>query len=251
MVSSNPFLVRLDQFEGPLDLLLHLIKVNEIDVFAVDLLFLADQYFAYLRLVEFRDLAEAGDFLRIAATLLEIKSRRLLPGEEKGSFDELLTDDDDAQQLEFKQRLFVYACIKQATQFLQNRYLREAVYCNEEWQRLLANDENFTRPLPPRGDKWVLPVLYSQLLTDLVARNDIIPKAKIQKIKIETIMTEVLVVVERQGLVALTDFFGRIPNRSVLVVYFIAILELAKSGEMHLHQQQEMIWLYHQQGTLP
>ena len=249
MVTSNPFLVRLEQFEGPLDLLLHLIKVNEIDVFAVDLLFLADQYFAYLRLVEFRDLAEAGDFLRIAATLLEIKSRRLLPGEQKGSFDELLTDDDDEQQLEFKQRLFVYACIKQATQFLQNRYLRETIYCNEEWQRLLAGDENFTRPLPPRGDKWVLPVLYSQLLTDLVARNDIVPKAKIQKIKIETIMTEVLAVVERQGLVALTDFFGQIPNRSVLVVYFIAILELAKSGEMYLHQRQETLWLYHRQGS--
>lgn len=248
MVSSkkSPFLVRLDRFEGPLDLLLHLIKINEIDVLAIDLLFLANQYFAFLRLVEFRDLAEAGDFLRIAATLLEIKSRRLLPGEDN-SLDELAVDDDEVQ-LEFKQRLFVYACIKQATQFLQARYLRESVYCNEEWQRLLASDETFTRPLPPRGDKWVLPVLYSQLLTDLVARNDVVPKAKIQKVKIEHIMAEVLTVVEKRGFVALADFFGQIPSRSVLVVYFIAILELAKSGEMHLHQQQETLWLYHQQN---
>ena len=246
MASSNPFLVRLDQFEGPLDLLLHLIKINEIDIFAVDLLFLANQYFAFLRLVEFRDLAEAGDFLKIAATLLEIKSRRLLPGEQ-GGLDELLTDDNDDAQLEFKQRLFIYACIKQATQFLQNRYLRDSIYCNEEWQRLLTSDESFTRPLPPRGDKWVLPVLYSQLLTDLASRNELVPKAKIQKIKIENIMTEVLTVVEQQGLIALADFFGQIPNRAVLVVYFIAILELAKSGEMHLHQQQETVWLYHRQ----
>ena len=241
---KNPFLVRLDQFEGPLDLLLHLIKVNEIDVFAIDLLFLANQYFAFLRLVEFRDLAEAGDFLQIAATLLEIKSRRLLPGDNEGAVDELLADDDELQ-LAFKQRLFVYACIKQATQFLQVRYLRESVYGNEEWQRLLASDENFTQPLPPRGDKWVLPVLYSQLLTDLAARNEVVPKAKIQKVKIENIMAEVLAIVEQQGLVALTDFFEKIPSRSVLVVYFIAILELAKAGEMYLHQQQETVWLYH------
>ena len=62
---SSTFDVKLDQFEGPLDLLLHLIKVNEINIFEVDLLFLAQQYFCFLRLVNFRDLAAAGDFCRL------------------------------------------------------------------------------------------------------------------------------------------------------------------------------------------
>ena len=72
---SSEYFVKLDRFEGPLDLLLHLIRVHEIDIFAIDILKLATEYLNYLRLVRYSDLAEAGEFIAMGAQLIEIKSR--------------------------------------------------------------------------------------------------------------------------------------------------------------------------------
>ena len=76
---SEKYVLKLDRFEGPLDLLLHLIRVNELSVFEVDLHFLTFQYLEYLRLMEFSDIKEAASFIEMAASLVEIKSRRLIP----------------------------------------------------------------------------------------------------------------------------------------------------------------------------
>ena len=77
------YFVRLRSFEGPLDLLLHLIKVNELNIFDIDLTALTTQYLEYLRLIEFRDIKDAAAFLEMASSLIEIKSFQLLPIEEK------------------------------------------------------------------------------------------------------------------------------------------------------------------------
>ena len=243
---NSAFDVKLEQFEGPLDLLLHLIKVNEIDIFAVDLLHLAQQYFAFLRLVNFRDLAAAGDFLHIAAALLEIKSRRLIPREQPRLDDDsqLLPDTDDPQQ-ELKQRLLVYYHVKQAAQYLGDRYLRDFNYGNEEWTRLLEQPDFQTRDTP-RSDRWMLPVLYEQLLTTVAVRHDRVPQAKLQKIKIETIMQTLLEKLTQVGFTAFQEFYPQIRSRFELAVYFIAALELARCGELLLHQEEtsDLLWLY-------
>ncbi len=242
---SGTFAVKLEQFEGPLDLLLHLTKVNEIDIFKVDLLYLAQQYFAFLRLVDFRDLAAAGDFLHIAATLLEIKSRRLIPrGQPHSAEPSSLTDTDDSQQ-ELKQRLLVYYHIQQAAQYLGDRYLRDFNYGNEEWARL-QQQPSFQARTTARGDRWMLPVLYEQLLTAVAARHDRVPQAKLQKIKIETIMQRLLKKLQQVGFVSFQEFYPQIGSRFELAVYFIAALELARCGELLLHQEETdgLLWLY-------
>ena len=240
---NTAFLIKLEQFEGPLDLLLHLIKVNEIDIFEIDLLFLAGQYFAFLRLVNFRDLADAGDFLQIAATLIEIKSRRLIPREEKE--DELLLPDQESTQQELKQRLLTLYCIKEATKFFQDRYLRSFNFHNHEWQRL-SSLPDFQVKATPRGDKWTLPVLYEQLLVAVATRKEIVPQAKLQKIKIEIIMAEITERLTHTGFTSFQDFYQRIESRFVLVVYFIAVLEMAKSGQLMMHQEEisGTIWIH-------
>ena len=128
--------VKLEQFEGSLDLLLYLIKVNEINIFSIDLLFLANQYFAVLRLLEFRDLSTAGDFLRTAATLVEIKSRRLLPTEhdEKEAATDLLPDSDLEQH--FKERIVTYHQMKEGAERLEKRYMQGYQFSNHEWGKI-------------------------------------------------------------------------------------------------------------------
>ena len=242
---ASRFDVKLEQFEGPLDLLLHLIKVNEINIFEVDLLLLARQYFAFLRLVNFRDLAAAGEFLQIAAALLEIKSRRLIPREQPADDANQLLPDMDDPQLELKQRLLVYYHIKQAAQYLDRRYLRDFNYSNEEWARLSAQPSFQTRAIP-RGDRWMLPVLYEQMLTAVAVRHDRVPQAKLQKIKIETIMQLLREKLEQVGFTAFQEFYPQIRSRFELAVYFIAALELARVGELLLHQEEmnSTLWLY-------
>src|SRR5919201_5574028 len=85
-----PYQVKLERFEGPLDLLLHLIKKNEINIYDIPITLITQQYLEYLTLMKSLNLAVAGDFLVMAATLLHIKSRMLLPP------DETEADDDDA-----------------------------------------------------------------------------------------------------------------------------------------------------------
>jgi len=82
--------VRLPAFEGPLDLLLHLIRVNQVDIYDIPIARITDEYFQYLRLMEELDLEVAGEFLVMAATLVYIKSRMLLPPEptEEEGFEE-------------------------------------------------------------------------------------------------------------------------------------------------------------------
>ena len=77
------YLVELDTFRGPLDLLLYLVKRNEVDICDIPIARIADQFLGYLRVMELIDVERAGEFLVMAATLMEIKSRTLLPRNEE------------------------------------------------------------------------------------------------------------------------------------------------------------------------
>jgi segregation and condensation protein A len=116
---ESPYRVTLEIFEGPLDLLLHLIRENEIDIYDIPIAKVTEQYLAYLSLMESLDLDIAGEWLVMAATLLEIKSRMLLP-EDK-------VEDEDAQEekldprLELVERLIEYEKFKGAADILKEK----------------------------------------------------------------------------------------------------------------------------------
>ncbi len=76
---KSPYTVRLEMFEGPLDLLLHLIQKNEMDIFNIPIALITEQYLDYLKWMKTLNLDIAGDYLLVASTLLHIKSRMLLP----------------------------------------------------------------------------------------------------------------------------------------------------------------------------
>ena len=96
-VPASTYRVRLDAFEGPLDLLLHLVKTNEVDIYRLPIAVITDQYLEYLGMFEELDLDIAGEYLVMAATLMYLKSRLLLPVDEDDDGD--LEEGDPAADL--------------------------------------------------------------------------------------------------------------------------------------------------------
>ena len=108
--------VKLDVFEGPLDLLLYLIKKNEIDIYDIPIASITEQYLEYIDLMRMLDLNIAGEFLVMAATLIHIKSKMLLPPDEK----ELLPEEEEDPREELVRRLVEYKKFKEVAGILQD-----------------------------------------------------------------------------------------------------------------------------------
>src|SRR3990170_6176740 len=112
--------IRLDIFEGPLDLLLYLIKKNEIDIYNIPIALITYQYLQYMEIMRSLNLDLAGEYLVLASTLIHIKSRLLLPREENDDF-----EDEPDPRAELVKQLLEYQSYKEAALCLDNRLLLE------------------------------------------------------------------------------------------------------------------------------
>jgi len=114
--SLNNFLFKLPVFEGPLDLLLHLIKENKIDIYDIPIIDITHQYIKYLELMKELNLEIAGEFLVMAATLIHIKSKMILPPDEEEK-----EEPSEDPRSELVQRLLEYQAYKESSGFLRKR----------------------------------------------------------------------------------------------------------------------------------
>src|SRR5450759_4772765 len=114
------YAIKLDIFEGPLDLLLYLIKKNEIDIYNIPIALITDQYLHYLEIMRSLNLDLAGEYLVLASTLIHIKSRMLLPREEDDD-----SEDGQDPRVELVQQLLEYKSYKEAALRLDGRSLLE------------------------------------------------------------------------------------------------------------------------------
>jgi segregation and condensation protein A len=117
--------IKLDVFEGPLDLLLHLIRKAEVDIYDIPIAEITDQYISYLKAMEELDLDIASEFLVMAATLIEIKSRMLLP--KKASTDDELSADEDPR-VELVEKLVEYKKYKEFAGVLKEIESSNAIF---------------------------------------------------------------------------------------------------------------------------
>ena len=108
--------VKLPVFEGPLDLLLHLIRENKVDIYDIPISLITGQYLTYIEMMKELDLEIAGEFLVMAATLIHIKSRMLLPPDEEAPLEEM-----EDPRLELVQRLLEYQAYKDAASILKEK----------------------------------------------------------------------------------------------------------------------------------
>jgi segregation and condensation protein A len=239
---SGDYFVKTDQFEGPLDLLLHLIRVHEIDIFAIDVLRLTEEYLRYLRLIEFSDLQQAGEFVEMAATLIEIKSRMLLPHDKVAGEGE---DGDDDPVRSLQERLLQYEMFRSAADhFSQMPQLGVEIQPNNEWNRLAPLYADIEAPLT--GEPATLVVLYEQMLRELSERKKAKVNLKTHRITVEETIDKLEKEIETTRFALFQGYYNRLQSRDELVVYTLAMLELSKMKRIQIYQQDLFgpIWMY-------
>lgn len=236
--------IKLQTFEGPLDLLLYLIKKDELNIYDIPITQITDQYMKYLELMELLDLNIAGEFLVIAATLLYIKSKMLLPQDKK----EELQEEEKDPRLDLVEKLLEYKRFKEAAEHLRNREkLRQDV---------------FTRKINP-GEKDSSEVYFETSLFELIsafskALKDIPKDIFYEVIKDEFTVDEkihqILHILFERPKLRLSELFNKAKNNLEVVATFLAILELIKLKEIKIMQKglfEEIQIIRNEENILP
>ncbi len=228
--------VELPVFCGPLDLLLHLVKQQEVDIHEIRIATILEQYLAHLEILEALDLSDLGDFLVLASTLMEIKSRELLPNEAVEIEDELDPRDDLIRRLlEYKRfrdvsrRLDRFAA-RRARIFDARLDLPQEI---SELHRQQAENEE----LLDLGDieVWTLTAAFARLLEETGTRNEQMAIG-VDKRNMRYYADRILQKVRGQGDVGFEVLFDRDEGRYGLIGTFIAILEMMKQGVLRAGQ---------------
>lgn len=228
------YTVALDSFHGPLDLLLYLVKRNEVDIHDVPLARLADQFLDYIRVVQELDVELAGDFLVMAATLMEIKSRALLPAEAATA----AADEPDPRR-ELVRQLLEYRKFKDAAAALEQQASRAAARLPRSPADAPAAPEAVVRPV----ELWDLVSAFARLMRETHAlRPTTIPLDDTPQ---EVYERRVAEAVRAAGRLAFRDLFTPPYHKAKLLGLFLAVLELIKRRQIGLEQPEPFgeIWL--------
>lgn len=222
------FKVQLEIFEGPLDLLLYLIKKEELDIYHIPIARITEQYLEYIHIMKMLNLDVAGEFLVMVATLMHIKSRLLLPEEELE--EEELEEDPRA---ELVKQLIEYQKFKEAAERLKAKEIeQEEIFTRSGDEAAeLSQKEGF---------------LLEASLFDLLSAFSNVLKAVGEKEEFTEIMEEETTVKEKirnimdmlrvKASLNFTEFFVGLVNRVEMVVTFLALLELIRLKEIKIRQ---------------
>lgn len=226
------YTVRLDTFEGPLDLLLHLIEKNQLDIQDIPIASITNQYLDYLKIMKEIDLEITSEFLVMAATLLAIKARMLLPLPEQPSINEELGPDpreELVQRLtEYKQYKEAAICLKERQQVHGRVYTRPNTL--EMYQAIMKPPE----PLAGVDFFALLEALQKVLDRAVKVTPPTVRASEIRvKDKIGYILRRLVLHPHGMGFYAM---FSKDASRGEIVVAFLALLELLRMGQVELHQ---------------
>lgn len=226
----------LEIFRGPLDLLLYLVKHNEVDIRDIPIAKIADQFLEYLNVVQMIDVEWAGDFLVMAATLMEIKSRMLLPRPEE------MTAEEEDPRLELVKQLIEYKKYKEAAALLEEQAERQMT-------RLPRVPHEAPRPLDPaqqplrQVELWDLVSAFGRLMRETLALQ---PRQIIMdETPIHVHAERILGMLAGQARLPFTNIFVPPHTRGRLLGLFLATLELIKGRKITAEQEEPFaeIWL--------
>ncbi|MFC1862632.1 segregation and condensation protein A [Thermodesulfobacteriota bacterium] len=226
-IDDNNYEVKLEIFEGPLDLLLHLIRKNEVDIFDIPIAMITDQYIGYLDLMKSLNVNIAGDFLVIASTLVHIKSRMLLPEQiEEGA-------EEEDPRVELTQPLLEYLKLKEMA--------------GELSERELLNRDVFSRNISSeytdyfQGEASLLDVNLFQLMDAFkkVIENEL-PGTEInfqtQKWSIKERIIFITNRLKEEASIFFQDLFREDRTISEFIMTFLALLEIVHMGLVRVFQ---------------
>src|SRR5687768_12315676 len=217
--------ILLGEFEGPLDLLLHLIRQERVSIYDIPIARITDEYLRYLLLMQELDIAVAGDFLVMAATLIELKTRMLLPRDPFAGEEE---EEDPRKDL--VDQLLEYQKYKAAAQMLWSRATVErAVFKRPE----LETDKNNPEVVVGVFD---LLKVFQQILAR--HKNEVLLEIEREEISMAEMLERLRNMVMSAGELNLRIFVERAKSRRELVLAFLSVLELVRTTEIKLFQTE-------------
>lgn len=216
-MADDRYKVKLENvFEGPMDLLIHLIKKNEVDIYDIPIALITRQYLEYLEWLKRMNIDFAGEFLLMAATLAHIKSRTLLPSH--GS------DEDEDPRLEIARPLLEYLQMKQAAEELAQRQLLG----EDTFARLETVPEDWA----DRGEETIHVGLFELIDAFQKILENITPDHRVdlttERISVKDRITEIVDVLEAKGSITFSELFGPESDKGEVIVTFLAVLEMVK-----------------------
>jgi len=217
---------RLEGFEGPLDLLLHLIQKNELDIFNIPIALVTEQYLEYLQLMKVVNLDVAGEYLLMASTLLHIKSKMLLPKSLEGE------EEEEDPRAELVRRLLEYQQYKQAAGALEKRPMLD----RDVFIRLMAPElEEVPEEERIEVNLFELLEAFRQVLERVKLES--VHEVILEHLSVEDKIQEILTLLGRENRsMAFHRLFPEQASRRVVVITLLAILELVKMKRIRIFQ---------------
>ena len=217
--------ILLGEFEGPLDLLLHLIRQEQVSIYDIPVARITDEYLRYLRVMQEMDIAVAGDFLVMAATLIELKTKMLLPRDPSE-----VQEEEDDPRTDLVNQLLEYQKYKAAAQMLWSRAtVEQAVFKRAE----LETDKN-----NPEVAVGLFDLL--KVFQEILARHkeEVLLEIEREEISMAEMLERLRNMVMSSGELNLRVFFERARSRRELVLAFLSVLELVRTSEVKLFQRE-------------
>jgi segregation and condensation protein A len=234
----DSYAIQLENFEGPLDLLLHLIKKNEMDIYDIPMAAITEQYLAILDTMKTLNLDLAGEFLLMAATLLHIKSKQLLPK----IVEEDLEEEEDDPRAELVRRLLEYQKYKEVSLTLDHKpQLGRDVFA-----RVAPQPE----VLEEAETGFVAVGLFDLLeaLREVLKENpeQLVHEVNMEQLSVTDRINAILSALQGKESVAFVDLFSDGLKRNEVIVTFLALLELVKLHLVRFMQNVHhgAIWLF-------
>lgn len=225
--------VQLEVFEGPLDLLLYLVKKEEVDIYEVNLTKIATQFIEYIEVMRELDLEIAGEFLVMASTLMYIKSRELLPVDQQAQVEE--EEDADDPRWELIRQLVEYKKFKDAAAQLQEReILQESLFPRVPGDIKMTSDQP---PAKPEVSLFDLINAVGSILRRFAQREEARDVFEDKWTVSEKIEQLIHVIRERRSL-RFSELFADSTSRSEVVVTFLALLELIRLKQLTVGQPE-------------
>jgi segregation and condensation protein A len=229
--------IKLPEFEGPMDLLLHLIRENKVDIYDIPISLITGQYLEYIETMKELDLEIAGEFLVMAATLIQIKSRMLLPPDEEVSPEEM-----EDPRLELVQRLLEYQAFKDAAAILKEK--------EDDMLKIFGRQpEDLEEEQVPLPELYLFDVNLFDLLAAFKKLLENVPP-EMRTITRETLtvkdkMMHIAEMIEDIESLRFEELFKDTFSRVQLIVTFLALLELLRLGLARVYQEREFgnIWI--------
>src|SRR5678815_2810210 len=223
--TTDDLKVLLGEFEGPLDLLLHLIRHEQVSIYDIPVARITDEYLRYLRVMQEMDIAVAGDFLVMAATLIELKTKMLLPRDPMAPAEEV---DDPRSNL--VNQLLEYQKYKAAAEMLWSRAtVEQAVFKRAQ----IETDKN-----NPEVSVGLFDLL--KVFQDILARHkeEVLMEIEREEISMAEMLERLRNMVMSASELNLRVFFEQARSRRELVVAFLSVLELVRTTDVTLLQEQ-------------